>query len=147
MPGATADAGFSPASALAVSGGVISAVGERAEAAALVGPGTRVVEPPGGTLLPGINDSHLHGCAFGGCRAGGGSPGTGRRVGRRGGPLTSPAPDRRDHFSTATRGEYPKVSKAIWNADYDTLSGLASAESALADLEGRLTRFKSREGK
>lgn len=49
--------------------------------------------------------------------------------------------------STATRGEYPKVSKAIWNAAYDTLSGRASAEAALADLEGRLKRFKGREWK
>ncbi|MEU3532060.1 amidohydrolase [Streptomyces murinus] len=61
----TVDAGFSLASALAVRGGVISAVGERAEVEALVGPGTRVVDLRGGTLLPGINDSHLHGCAFG----------------------------------------------------------------------------------
>lgn len=49
--------------------------------------------------------------------------------------------------STVTRTEYPKVSKAIWNAAYDTLSGRASAEAALADLEGRLKRFKGREWK
>lgn len=49
--------------------------------------------------------------------------------------------------STATRGEYPKVSKAIWNAAYDALSGRASAEAALADLDGRLKRFKGREWK
>ena len=49
--------------------------------------------------------------------------------------------------STVTRTEYPKVSKAIWNAAFDTLSGRASAEAALADLEGRLKRFKGREWK
>ncbi|MEU1019658.1 amidohydrolase [Streptomyces sp. NPDC005898] len=61
----TVDAEFSVASALAVTGGVISAVGGRDDVAPFVGPGTRVVELRGATLLPGINDSHLHGCAFG----------------------------------------------------------------------------------
>jgi predicted amidohydrolase YtcJ len=61
----TVDAEFSVASALAVTGGTISAVGGRDEVAPLIGPGTRVVDLRGATLLPGINDSHLHGCAFG----------------------------------------------------------------------------------
>ncbi|MFD0150090.1 amidohydrolase [Streptomyces sp. NPDC055721] len=61
----TVDAEFSVASALAVTGGVISAVGGRDDVAPLVGPDTRVVDLRGATLLPGINDSHLHGCAFG----------------------------------------------------------------------------------
>ncbi|MCZ9354717.1 amidohydrolase [Streptomyces mutabilis] len=61
----TVDAEFSVASALAVTGGIISAVGERDDVAPLVGPGTRVIDLRGATLLPGINDSHLHGCAFG----------------------------------------------------------------------------------
>ncbi|MGV9355440.1 amidohydrolase [Streptomyces misionensis] len=61
----TVDAEFSVAEALAVSDGLISAVGDREEVAALIGPRTRVVELRGATLLPGINDSHLHGCAFG----------------------------------------------------------------------------------
>ncbi|MEU4799722.1 amidohydrolase [Streptomyces sp. NPDC023327] len=61
----TVDAEFSVASALAVTGGVISAIGGRDDVAPFVGPGTRVVELRGATLLPGINDSHLHGCAFG----------------------------------------------------------------------------------
>ncbi len=61
----TVDARFTVASALAVTGGTISAVGGRAEIAPLVGPGTRVIDLRGATLLPGINDSHLHGCAFG----------------------------------------------------------------------------------
>ncbi|MGW1106525.1 amidohydrolase [Streptomyces sp. NPDC002540] len=61
----TVDAEFSVASALAVTGGIISAVGGRDDVAPLVGPRTRVVDLRGATLLPGINDSHLHGCAFG----------------------------------------------------------------------------------
>ncbi|WP_346768437.1 amidohydrolase [Streptomyces sp. R301] len=61
----TVDADFSVAEALAVTGSVISAVGTREDVAPLVGPGTRVVDLEGATLLPGINDSHLHGCAFG----------------------------------------------------------------------------------
>ncbi|MFE7593987.1 amidohydrolase [Kitasatospora sp. NPDC057512] len=61
----TVDAEFSVASALAVTGGLISAVGGREDVAPLIGPGTRVVDLRGATLLPGINDSHLHGCAFG----------------------------------------------------------------------------------
>ncbi|MEV7569412.1 amidohydrolase [Streptomyces tanashiensis] len=61
----TVDAEFSVASALAVTGGIITAVGGREDVAPLVGPGTRVVDLRGATLLPGINDSHLHGCAFG----------------------------------------------------------------------------------
>ncbi|MFJ2811546.1 amidohydrolase [Kitasatospora sp. NPDC087271] len=61
----TVDAEFSVASALAVTGGLISAVGGRDDVAPLIGPGTRVVDLRGATLLPGINDSHLHGCAFG----------------------------------------------------------------------------------
>ncbi|MFF4663764.1 amidohydrolase [Streptomyces sp. NPDC001282] len=61
----TVDAEFSVASALAVTGGIITAVGGRDDVAPLVGPGTRVVDLRGATLLPGINDSHLHACAFG----------------------------------------------------------------------------------
>ncbi|MFF2774019.1 amidohydrolase [Streptomyces sp. NPDC058052] len=61
----TVDAEFTVAEALAVTGTVISAVGTREDMAPLVGPNTRVVDLKGATLLPGINDSHLHGCAFG----------------------------------------------------------------------------------
>ncbi|MEU2544086.1 amidohydrolase [Streptomyces roseolus] len=61
----TVDAEFSVAEALAVTGSVISAVGGREDVAPFIGPGTRVVDLEGATLLPGINDSHLHGCAFG----------------------------------------------------------------------------------
>ncbi|MEU3448880.1 amidohydrolase [Streptomyces thermolilacinus] len=61
----TVDADFTVASALAVTGGTITAVGARRDVAPLIGPGTRVIDLRGATLLPGINDSHLHGCAFG----------------------------------------------------------------------------------
>ncbi|MEI5102725.1 amidohydrolase [Streptomyces sp. PmtG] len=61
----TVDAEFSLVSALAVTGQVISAVGGRDDVAPFIGPDTRVIDLRGATLLPGINDSHLHGCAFG----------------------------------------------------------------------------------
>ncbi|MFF5187497.1 amidohydrolase [Streptomyces sp. NPDC000345] len=61
----TLDAGFTVAEGLAVRGGDIVAVGGDDEMRALAGPGTRVVELGGRTVLPGINDSHLHGVAYG----------------------------------------------------------------------------------
>lgn len=54
------DPAGSRASALAVSGGRITAVGSDAEIARRIGSGTRVVRLEGRALLPGINDSHLH---------------------------------------------------------------------------------------
>jgi predicted amidohydrolase YtcJ len=47
------------ASALAVRGGLVTAVGGE-DVRQLAGPGTRVVDLRGGTVLPGINDAHLH---------------------------------------------------------------------------------------
>lgn len=61
----TADAKNSIAEAVAVSGGRIVAVGDTADVRELIGPRTRVVNLAGRAVLPGINDSHLHGCAFG----------------------------------------------------------------------------------
>ncbi|MFC4049131.1 amidohydrolase [Actinomadura syzygii] len=61
----TVDAEFSAAHALAITGGTVTAVGDTAEIRALAGPRTEVVDLRGRTALPGINDSHLHGCAFG----------------------------------------------------------------------------------
>ncbi|MFF4656229.1 amidohydrolase [Streptomyces sp. NPDC001381] len=61
----TLDAGFTVAEGLAVRGGDIVAVGGDDEMRALAGPGTRVVGLGGRTVLPGINDSHLHGVAYG----------------------------------------------------------------------------------
>ena len=61
----TVDAAFSVASALAVRGDRIVAVGGGDAAGRWVGGGTRVVDLRGGTLLPGINDSHFHAFMFG----------------------------------------------------------------------------------
>lgn len=51
--------------ALAVRDGTIVAVGGRDEIEAFIGEGTRVVDLAGGTLLPGINDSHIHAISLG----------------------------------------------------------------------------------
>lgn len=48
------------AEAVAVAGGRILAVGARAEVEALAGPGCRVIDAGGRTLLPGFVESHLH---------------------------------------------------------------------------------------
>ncbi|MEE1824039.1 amidohydrolase family protein [Streptomyces sp. BE20] len=61
----TMDGARTVAQALAVSGGTILRTGTDAEVAPLVGPGTRVVELRGRSLIPGINDSHLHGAWLG----------------------------------------------------------------------------------
>ncbi|ELS55008.1 amidohydrolase [Streptomyces viridochromogenes] len=61
----TVDGDFTVAEGVAVRGRDIVAVGTDAELRALAGPGTRVVELGGRTVLPGINDSHLHGAAYG----------------------------------------------------------------------------------
>ncbi|MEY4697421.1 MAG: hypothetical protein RIT14_1849, partial [Pseudomonadota bacterium] len=56
----TMDAARPRAEAVAVAAGRIIAVGGRAEVEALAGPGTRVVDGRGRTLLPGFVESHLH---------------------------------------------------------------------------------------
>ncbi|UUA04087.1 MULTISPECIES: amidohydrolase [Streptomyces] len=61
----TVDAAFTVAEGVAVRGREILAVGSDTEMRALAGPGTRIVELGGRTVLPGINDSHLHGAAYG----------------------------------------------------------------------------------
>ena len=48
------------ATALAVAGGRIAAVGSRDEVLALRGPDTRVVDLAGQTLVPGFVDAHAH---------------------------------------------------------------------------------------
>jgi len=48
------------AGAVAVTDGVISAVGEQADIAALAGPGTRTVDVAGGLVMPGFVDAHIH---------------------------------------------------------------------------------------
>jgi len=61
----TMDAQSSIASALAVTNGVIVAVGDHEQLQPLIGPDTRVIDLVGRTLLPGINDAHCHAMAFG----------------------------------------------------------------------------------
>ena len=57
---ATMDAARSWASALAVRGGRIVAVGPDAAVRPLIGPPTRVIELRGRTLTPGFQDAHVH---------------------------------------------------------------------------------------
>ena len=52
------------AEALAITGGMITAVGSTADIRELAGPATRVVDAGGHTVLPGFIDSHVH--LFGG---------------------------------------------------------------------------------
>jgi len=61
----TIDQQFTVAQALAVAGQDILAVGARRDIDRLTGPRTRTVDMHGGTLLPGINDSHMHGISWG----------------------------------------------------------------------------------
>lgn len=56
----TMDAARPHAEAVAIAGGRIVAVGSAADVAAFRGPGTRVVEAAGRSLLPGFVESHLH---------------------------------------------------------------------------------------
>lgn len=56
----TVDAEDSIAEALAVKDGRIVAVGSAAEVSALAGPATRIVELDGRTVIPGLQDSHIH---------------------------------------------------------------------------------------
>jgi predicted amidohydrolase YtcJ len=56
----TVDAGFRVAEAAAVRDGVFVLVGTSAEARALVGPKTRVIDAEGRTVIPGLIDSHVH---------------------------------------------------------------------------------------
>ncbi|MFI0421391.1 amidohydrolase [Spongiactinospora sp. 9N601] len=61
----TVDTGDRVAEAIAITAGRISRVGADEEVACLVGPRTRVVRLAGRSVLPGINDSHLHGTWLG----------------------------------------------------------------------------------
>ena len=56
----TVDAEDSLAEALAIKDGRVVAVGTAAEVAALGGPNTRTVDLSGKTVIPGIQDSHIH---------------------------------------------------------------------------------------
>jgi len=56
----TLDARHTIAQALAVSRGRISAIGTTAKIRKLAGPGTRIVQLGGRTVIPGLIDSHIH---------------------------------------------------------------------------------------
>lgn len=56
----TVDAGFSRVEAVAIRDGRFLAVGSNPEVEALIGPGTRVVDLGGRTVVPGLIDSHFH---------------------------------------------------------------------------------------
>ncbi|HWN22681.1 MAG TPA: hypothetical protein VNP93_11960, partial [Gaiellaceae bacterium] len=45
---------------VAVQGGRVAAVGSARDAREWIGPGTRVLELEGRTVLPGFQDAHLH---------------------------------------------------------------------------------------
>lgn len=56
----TMDPGKPAAEALAIAGERIVAVGTNAEVVALAGGGTRIVDLGGRTVIPGLNDTHIH---------------------------------------------------------------------------------------
>lgn len=56
----TGDARRPQAGALAIRDGLITAVGDDADVAPLIGPATTVVDALGRRVVPGLNDSHLH---------------------------------------------------------------------------------------
>ena len=56
----TMDEGRPRAEAVALAGGGLWRSGRQAEVMALAGPGTRVIDAGGRTLLPGFVESHLH---------------------------------------------------------------------------------------
>jgi predicted amidohydrolase YtcJ len=57
-----------PADSVAVSAGLISAVGSAADIEGLIGPGTRRIRLDGETVLPGFQDAHVH-AVYGGLTA------------------------------------------------------------------------------
>lgn len=56
----TVDANFGVVEALAITGGRIVARGTSAEMARLAGPGTKVIDVAGATVIPGLIDNHFH---------------------------------------------------------------------------------------
>lgn len=64
----TVDNRFSIAQAVAIKDDKIIAVGTNEKIKALAGGHTEVLNLKGKTVLPGINDSHIHAALFGGTR-------------------------------------------------------------------------------
>jgi hypothetical protein len=64
----TVDRNFSIAQAVAVKGDRIIAVGTNRQIKSLAGKHSKILDLKGKTVLPGINDSHMHGALYGGTR-------------------------------------------------------------------------------
>ncbi len=64
----TVNRNFGIAEAVAVKNGRIAAVGGTEIINSLAGPGTKVIDLAGATMLPGINDAHMHAPFFGATR-------------------------------------------------------------------------------
>jgi hypothetical protein len=64
----TVDDNFSIAQAVAIKGDRIIAVGNNKNIKDFIGAGTEVIDLKGRTMLPGINDAHIHAALFGGTR-------------------------------------------------------------------------------
>lgn len=64
----TVDGAFSIAEAVAVDGGKIETVGSNDAVKPFIGPDTKVLDLKGKTVLPGINESHMHAPFFGASR-------------------------------------------------------------------------------
>lgn len=62
----TVDDGFSIAASVAVKGDTIAAVGSADQIAPLLGTRTKVIDLEGRTVLPGVNDAHIHSVLYGG---------------------------------------------------------------------------------
>lgn len=56
----TMDSARPRASALAVANGRVTHIGDEADVRRAAGPGTRVIDAGGRTVIPGLNDSHIH---------------------------------------------------------------------------------------
>src|SRR5882762_4385356 len=61
----TVDRTFSTAEAVAVTNGKFTAVGSNAQIRRLIGPKTTVMDVGGKTIIPGLQDGHLHGAGGG----------------------------------------------------------------------------------
>ena len=56
----TVDQAFSTAEAVAIANGKFTALGSTAQIRKLAGPSTRVIDVGGKTIIPGLQDNHLH---------------------------------------------------------------------------------------
>ena len=99
----TVDSSFSITEAMAVTGGKFEAVGKNADIRKLAGPSTRVIDLRGKTVVPGLEDSHLHNA--------GGGPGVDLSQARRLADVLAAIAQR---IQSAAPGE-PVVSNGDWH--------------------------------